>query len=252
MGPCSDVVGTPAYVAPEALMTQQLDGRTDLYSFGVLLYYALTGRVPYSARALRELPSAWQSTPPLAHELVPEVPEALSRLAASLFALDRNARPRDIGEVMERLASTAGLQRVEPAATSHAYLATPTLVGRGHTLARTRDLLVATMQGGGGGLTYEGAQGVGRSRMLDAAVLEAKVLGASVIRVSANSARPGSFGAVMILLEQLHDGDPALFETAVRDAWSQVQCLFVGKDSTSTRIGGRPIQRSMSWSQTGC
>ena len=43
-------MGTPAFVAPEVVQRSALDGRTDLFSFGATLYFALTGRPPYPAR----------------------------------------------------------------------------------------------------------------------------------------------------------------------------------------------------------
>lgn len=47
-------VGTPAYMAPEVIRGGLLDGRTDLYSLGVVIYRTLTGVNPFAAKSLRE------------------------------------------------------------------------------------------------------------------------------------------------------------------------------------------------------
>ena len=48
-------VGTPAFASPEQLARQPVDARSDLYSLGITLWYALTGHVPFTGRNMEEL-----------------------------------------------------------------------------------------------------------------------------------------------------------------------------------------------------
>lgn len=202
MGPCKDIVCTPMYLAPEVLLMQSIDGRADLYALGVALYRALTGAFPYRGKTVSSMRAAWRKAPVPPHERVPEVPRALSQLTMSLLALDRDARPRDAGQVMERLAAIGELQRDEPSAIPSAYLFAPSLVGRSDALRYARELLVGALRGKGGGLLFTGPAGVGRTRMLDAAVLEARVMGATVLRASGLDSS-GELGLMQLLLDQL-------------------------------------------------
>ncbi|WP_257457523.1 serine/threonine-protein kinase [Archangium lipolyticum] len=88
------VLGTPAYMAPEQWSGQPVDGRSDLYSLGVTGYLLLTGQLPYPRGQLAELVLAPEPLPPLRppHTLVPSVPEALSQ--ALLRALARSPAER--------------------------------------------------------------------------------------------------------------------------------------------------------------
>ena len=89
------VVGTPEYMSPEQLRGDELDGRSDLYSAGCVLYESLTGRVPLTAdtpatligKVLTEVPA-----PPRAS--VAQVSPLLSSAIMQALEKDREKRPR--------------------------------------------------------------------------------------------------------------------------------------------------------------
>jgi hypothetical protein len=206
MGVARQLVGTIAYVPPEAVNQQPLDQRVDLYALGALLYYLLTGEDAYPAQTFPELRRLWQMPLPSARELNESVPEALSLLVARLLALEPTARPNSAAEVMERLSAIGGLPLDESAAVRQAYLTTPQLVGREAELKRARQHILAARQGHGGVLLIRGAAGVGRSRVLDACVLEAKLAGSIVLR--ADAADGSDFSVSRALVDQLEQAVP--------------------------------------------
>ena len=216
MGSAKDVVGTPPFVAPEALALQALDARADLFSLGALAYYLLTARHAYPARRLSELRDVWRSTPAAPLRLVPELPEALSELVMQLCSLDRGARPQSAAEVMERLSGIAGLPMQERIEVTRAYLATPTLIGRDSALVAMRRRMLSLVRGQGGVLLCEGESGTGRSRLLDACVLEAKLLGTTVLRADQGDGASEAFGVTKALCSQLLELFPSMAAEASR------------------------------------
>lgn len=210
MGPSNTLVGTAPLVPPEALLQQPLDARADLFAIGGTLYYALTGKHAYPAHDLAQLHAVWRRPPfpPSAH--APGIPEELDRLVLSLLSLERMARPSSAAEVLDRLTAIARLPRSEQVAVPRAYLSTPELVGRDEQLSSVRLRLTELHAGRSGVIALVGAPGMGRSRMLDGCVLEAKLSGVFVARASAADALAGSYGVLSALARQLDDaGDTA-------------------------------------------
>jgi serine/threonine-protein kinase len=107
------VVGTPTYLAPEAITAPDtMDGRSDLYAVGALGYFLLTGRPPFSGKTVFEICAQHlhsQPIPPSARASVRgAVPAPLERLIMSCLAKSPAARPRDAAALRDALrAATA-------------------------------------------------------------------------------------------------------------------------------------------------
>src|SRR5207248_6115097 len=81
-----DLIGTPAYMAPEQAAGRDVTERGDVYSLGLVLYHMLTGSNPFEREDLvSTLTAVALETPPAAHEVNPEVPEDLSALTRQLM-----------------------------------------------------------------------------------------------------------------------------------------------------------------------
>jgi serine/threonine-protein kinase len=87
------VVGTPQYMAPEQLLGEAVDHRTDLYSTGAVLFECLTGRPVFVApNVMAMMAQAVDGAPPDPTTLNPDVPRALSTVV--LRALERRPEAR--------------------------------------------------------------------------------------------------------------------------------------------------------------
>jgi hypothetical protein len=203
MGPSREWVGTLPFCAPEALYSQPLDARTDLYAFGATLYYALAKRHAYPARDATQLHQLWESSPPRPSEFQPDIPEELDRLVMDLIHPERALRPASAAEVIQRLTAIAGLSPDEGPATSQAYLSTPSLVGREAAVTLMQKLLARATQGRGASVLVVGAPGCGRSRLLESCVLHAKLAGTLVLQADGRDAHEGRYGAVRAIALQL-------------------------------------------------
>jgi serine/threonine protein kinase len=102
------VVGTPAYMSPEQVRGRALDARTDLFSFGCVLYVMCTGRRPFDADSPMAQAVALASDEPVrARALNRAVPGALSDLIDEMLGKDPEDRPDSANEVLERLRAIA-------------------------------------------------------------------------------------------------------------------------------------------------
>jgi hypothetical protein len=86
------VLGTVPYLSPEQGAGLPLTPASDWYSVGVMLYVALTGRLPFRGSALQILRAKEQGEPPAPHEVLSTVPEDFDRLCVDLLRRDPSHR----------------------------------------------------------------------------------------------------------------------------------------------------------------
>lgn len=98
------IVGTPYYTAPEYGQDHPIDGRADLYSLGVTLYYALTGVLPFESRSIvRLLAMHLQDDFPPVTKHVSDAPPRLARIIEKLLSKDPAERFANAAQLAEHL-----------------------------------------------------------------------------------------------------------------------------------------------------
>lgn len=102
------IMGTPAFMPPEQALghNAEIDGRTDLWAVGAILYYVLSGKLVHSAETVNKvlLSAMTQQAPPLG-SIVPEVPRELSEVVDRALMFQRDKRWSDARAMQRALRS---------------------------------------------------------------------------------------------------------------------------------------------------
>jgi eukaryotic-like serine/threonine-protein kinase len=107
-------LGTPMYMSPEqAVGAEDLDGRSDLYSLGCVLYEMLAGAPPYEGGSMRQTLTRHAMDPvPVVRTLRPEVPEHVARALVHVMAKDPRERfntAAEFARALTRASATVGM-----------------------------------------------------------------------------------------------------------------------------------------------
>ncbi len=134
--------GTPEYIAPEQVRGNEMDGRGDLYSVGVLLFEMLTGRRPFTGDSVQELMRAHAEQPPPTFAdlgLGGHIPPAVERVVRACLAKHPDQRPASARELLERYEMAVGKRFPLPRRTTRVPTVQAALAVRaGATAARAR------------------------------------------------------------------------------------------------------------------
>ncbi|MDI6103974.1 protein kinase [Actinoplanes sp. NEAU-A12] len=135
-GADGQLLGTPAYLAPERIDGGPVRPETDVYAVGLLLYLSLAGRMPWQASTTTQMLKAHYYLEPAPMPAVPGLPSEVARLVPRCLAKNPDDRP-DAAEIAEVLGDIAGLP---PATLLTAAAATETVAvprrWRGRAVAR--------------------------------------------------------------------------------------------------------------------
>lgn len=99
-----EIFGSPYYISPEQCQSNQIDGRTDIYALGCVLYECVSGKPPFSGRNLIEIlmRQCSESAPPLL-DLAPECPKYLSDIIHAMLEKSPDNRPATAEQVLSMI-----------------------------------------------------------------------------------------------------------------------------------------------------
>lgn len=153
------VVGTPGYMSPEQIAASKPSMASDWYGFGVLLFQALSGKMPFTAPTQLDLMQLQlHGEPARAVDLIEKLPRDLATLADACISRDPAARPAD-HEVLRRL----GMRRWNPGRIDRKRPRRASLIGRSRDLRALR----ACVDSSPGMILLHGSAGSGKSALLD-------------------------------------------------------------------------------------
>lgn len=166
-------VGTPAYMAPEVILGGNLDNRTDLYSFGVMLYKVLTRTNPFASKSLQETLSRQKSFVPEPPSRVnPAVPKFWDDILPRLLEKNPADRYTDAAGVIRDIAFISGHHYdIETQDTRLSYLPEKgALIGREKAIETFKEAFSKVFEKNDDLanrlLVVAGAKGTGKSRLL--------------------------------------------------------------------------------------
>jgi len=125
------IIGTPAYMSPEQAQGETVDGRSDVYALGVIIYEMLSGTQPYQATTPMAV-VVKQITDPIPHILDsnPKLPAAIEAVIEKAMAKSPADRFGSAGELSAALSAVAGGQNAEEAIKSATIVATRVIAAR--------------------------------------------------------------------------------------------------------------------------
>ena len=171
------LIGTVLYLSPEQVTARDLDGRSDIYSLGTVLYEALTGEPPFAGETQAILYRIVHENPRPIRSLGADIPEELEDIVAKALAKDKSRRHQtgaELGDALRRLHGK--LQESERnrsvilstvMTAQHVRPQQARFVGREKEFAELQRRLNAAIDGECQFAVIGGEAGIGKSRLLE-------------------------------------------------------------------------------------
>jgi serine/threonine protein kinase len=136
------VLGTPAYLSPEQATGGQVDGRSDLFALGAVLYESITGQMPFAGNTLIEIASkVLQVDPDPPSQLNSRVPSQLDFVALKALAKKPDKRYQTAAEMSADLQAVADLLHDDSSQTLIHRTLQPSFAGHSGTLSNLSQIL---------------------------------------------------------------------------------------------------------------
>jgi len=169
------LVGTVAYLSPEQVASRSFDGRSDIYSLGVVLYECLVGEPPFTGEVQSILYRIAHEVPQPPRDRGAEIREELQDILLRCLEKDPGKRPQKAGQVAEALrrhrASLASDEFRMSVVLSHSRIiarpASSVFVGREKEFAELQRRLNNAISGEGQLAVVAGEAGIGKTRLLE-------------------------------------------------------------------------------------
>jgi predicted Ser/Thr protein kinase len=125
----SAIVGTPAYMSPEQAQGEGIDGRSDIYGLGVILFELLTGQQPYHGDTPMSV-VVKHITDPVPHilDVKPDLPPDIEIIIDKAMAKDRNERFQDVKSLADALTTVASGKSLSLETSNATVVASPRTV----------------------------------------------------------------------------------------------------------------------------